>query len=89
MLSHPAIFLIGYLLVTFILAFVVLGPAVVFAVKLFARHMEKRYVDGVYLGAAVTGYGFMILHYLLYLRGYAMTDWTQVFGDIFYPPASF
>ena len=89
MLSHPVTFLVGYLVVTFAVSFVVLGPAVVFGVLLFRRRHERRYCQGVYLGAAVTGYGFMILHYLLYLRGYGVSDWSRLFSDIFYPPQHF
>jgi hypothetical protein len=89
MLSHPVTFLVGYLVVTFAVSFVVLGNAAVFGVLLFRRRHERRYFQGVYLGAAVTGYGFMILHYLLYLRGYAVSDWSRLFSDIFYPPQHF
>jgi len=89
MLSHPIIFLAGYLVVTFILAFAVLGPLVVFVLMLFRRRMEKRFTEGVYLGAVITAWGFMILHYLLYLRGYKITDFSRMFGDIFYPPQYF
>lgn len=89
MLSHPLTFLVGYLVVTFILAFAVLGPAVVFAVTMFVRRMEKRFTEGVYLGAAITAFGFMILHYLLYLRGYSISSFSRLFSDIFYPPQYF
>ena len=89
MLSHPITFLVGYVVVTFILSFVLIGPLVVFVSMMFRRKMEKRHTEGVYLGAAVTGFGFMILHYLLYLRGYVISDWSELFGDIFYPPRYF
>lgn len=89
MLSHPLTFLIGYLVVTFIVSFVVIGPLVVFVSMMFRRKMEKRYTEGVYLGAAVTSWAFMIAHYLLYLRGYAISDWSRLFGDIFYPSRYF
>jgi hypothetical protein len=89
MLSHPLTFLVGYLVVTFIVAFAALGPLAVFAVMMFVRRMEKRFTEGVYLGAAITAWGFMMLHYLLYLRGYGVSDFSRLFGDIFYPPQFF
>lgn len=89
MLSHPLTFLAGYLILTFIMAFVLFGPLVVFVTLLFRRKLEKRYTEGVYLGAAVTSYGFMILHYVLYLRGYRITEWSGLFKDVFYPPMYF
>jgi len=89
MLSHPLTFLVGYLVVTFIVAFAVLGPLVVFISMMFRRRMEKRFTEGVYLGAAITAWVFMILHYLLYLRGYGITDFSRLFRDIFYPPKYF
>ncbi|OQY05135.1 MAG: hypothetical protein B6I25_06125 [Planctomycetales bacterium 4572_13] len=89
MISHPLTFLVGYVLVTFILSFVVVGPLVVFMSILFRRRVEKRYTDGLYLGASATAFAFMILHYLLYLRGYGMTKWSTLFGDIFYPSRYF
>jgi hypothetical protein len=89
MLSHPMTFLVGYLVITFILSFAVLGPLVVFVSMAFRRRIEKRFTEGVYLGAAITAWGFMILHYLLYLRGYGVSDWSLLFGDIFYPPRYF
>ncbi len=46
MISHPLTFLVGYVLVTFILSFVVVGPLVVFMSILFSRRVEKRYTDG-------------------------------------------
>jgi hypothetical protein len=89
MLSHPLTFLVGYLVVTFILAFAGLGPLVVFISMTFRRRMEKRFTEGVYLGAAIAAWGFMILHYLLYLRGYGVSDWSRLFVEIFYPPKFF
>ena len=89
MLSHPLTFLIGYLVLAFIVSSVALGPLVVFGTMLFRRKMEKRHVEGVYLGATITAFAFMILHYLLYLRGYAVTDWSKLFTEIFYPPQYF
>jgi hypothetical protein len=89
MLSHPLTFLVGYLVMTFIVAFAVLGPGVMVVSMLFRRKLERRYTEGLYLGAAMTAYGFMILHYLLYLRGYRVTEWTRLFSDIFYPPTYF
>lgn len=89
MLSHPLTFLVGYLVVTFIVSFIVIGPLIVFVSMTFRRKMEKRYTEGVYLGAAVTGWAFMIIHYLLYLRNYAISDWSRLFGDIFYPSQYF
>lgn len=89
MLSHPMTFLVGYLVVTFIIAFAVLGPLVVFGSMAFCRRMDKRFTEGVYLGAAITAWGFMILHYLLYLRGYGVTDWSKLFIEVFYPPKFF
>ena len=89
MLSHPLTFLVGYLVVTFIVSFIAVGPLVVFVTMLFRRRAEKRFNEGLYLGAAVTGWAFMTLHYLLYLRGYCITDWSRLFGDIFYPPQFF
>ena len=89
MLSHPLTFLVGYIVVTFIISFALIGPLVVFVSLLFRRKMEKRHTEGVYLGAAVTGFGFMVLHYLLYLRCYGINDCSELFGDIFYPPRYF
>lgn len=89
MLSHPITFLVGYLVITFIIAFAVLGPLVVLGSMLFRRRMDKRFTEGVYLGGAIAAWGFMILHYLLYLRGYGVSDWSGLFGDIFYPPQYF
>jgi hypothetical protein len=89
MLSHPLTFLVGYVLVTLILSFVVVGPLVVFVSMLFRRRLEKRYAEGVYLGASVAAFAFMLLHYVLYLRNYAITDWSSLFSDIFYPSRYF
>ena len=89
MMSHPLTFLAGYLVVTFIISFIVAGSLAVFGIMLFRRKAEKRYNEGIYLGAAVTGWVFMILHYLLYLRGYYLTDWSKLIGDIFYPSRYF
>lgn len=89
MVSHPLTFLAGYLVITFIIAFVLLGPGVVFVSMLFRRKLERRFTEGIYFGAASMAYGFMILHYLLYLRGYRITHWPSVFKDVFYPPAYF
>jgi hypothetical protein len=89
MLSHPMTFLAGYLIMTFIIAFVIVGPGAVFVSMLFRRKLEKRFTDGIYLGAAVTAYGFMVLHYGLYLRGYRITHWPDLLKDVFYPPAYF
>ena len=89
MISHPLTFLIGYVLAVFIVSFVAIGPLVVFVSMLFRRRMDKRHTEGVYLGASATAFAFMILHYLLYLRGYGVTNWSRLFGDIFYPPQYF
>ena len=89
MLSHPLTFLIGYLVSIFIVSFLVVGPLGVFVSMLLRRRMEKRYTEGLYLGISTTSFGFMILHYLLYLRGYRITDWSTLLRDIFYPPAYF
>ena len=89
MMSHPLTFLVGYVLVTFILSFVAIGPLVVFVSMSFRRRMEKRYTEGIYLGASTTAFAFMTLHYLLYLRGYAITNWSRLFADIFYPSRYF
>jgi len=76
-------------LITFVIAFVVIGPLVVFISMLFRRRYDKRRSDGLYWGVAATAFAFMILHYLLYLRGYVITDFSAVFRDIFYPPQYF
>jgi hypothetical protein len=89
MLSHPLTFLVGYLVMTFIISFVALGPLVVFVTMLFRRKMEKRHTEGIYLGATITAFAFMVFHYLLYLRGYYISDWSKLFGDIFYPSRYF
>lgn len=89
MLSHPITFLAGYLVVTFILSFAVLGLLAAFISMAFERRMGKRYTEGIYLGAAMTAWGFMILHYLLYLRWYAITDWSKLFIEVFYPSRYF
>jgi len=89
MLSHPITFMGGYLVMTFITAFAALSPLVVFVSMVFRRRMERRFTEGLYLGAAITAWGFMILHYLLYLRGYGVNDWSRLFADIFYPPRYF
>lgn len=89
MLSHPLTFLIGYLVSTFIVSFLVVGPLGVFISMLFRRRIEKRYTQGLYMGISMTSFAFMILHYLLYLRGYRITDWSTLLRDIFYPPAYF
>ena len=88
-LSHPITFLVGYLVVTFILAFAVLGPLMTFILMLFRRRMERRFSQGLFLGASATAWAFMMLHYLLYLRGYGITDFSRLFHDIFYPPRYF
>ncbi len=89
MLSHPLTFLVGYVLATFIVSFVAIGPLVVFVSMLFRRRMEKRHTEGLYLGASATAFAFMILHYLLYLRGYKISDWSKLVIDIFYPSRYF
>ena len=89
MLSHPLTFLIGYLVATFIVSFLVVGPLGVFISMLFRRRVEKRYTQGLHMGISMTSFAFMTLHYLLYLRGYAVTDWSSLLKDIFYPPACF
>ena len=89
MLSHPLTFLVGYLVITFIVSFLVVGPLGVFISMLFRHRIEKRYTQGLYMGISMTSFGFMILHYLLYLRGYRITDWSTLLRDIFYPPAYF
>lgn len=89
MLSHPLTFLVGYLVVTFIVSFAVIGPLVVFVLMVFRRRREKRFNEGLYLGASVVAFAFMVLHYLLYLRGYCIGNGSTVFRDIFYPPQYF
>ncbi len=89
MLSHPLTFLVGYLGVALLVSFFALGPLGVFVLMLTHRRLNRRYVTGVYWGISATAFGFMILHYLLYLRGYGVTDWSALFGDIFYPPQYF
>jgi hypothetical protein len=89
MVSHPLTFLVGYLVATFIVSFLVVGPLGVFFSMLFRRRMEKRYSEGFYLGISTTSFGFMIFHYLLYLRGYRVTEWSSIVKDIFYPPTYF
>ena len=89
MLSHPLTFLVGYLVATFIVSFLVVGPLGVFVSMLCRRRHEKRHAEGLYLGVSMTSFAFMTLHYLLYLRGYAITDGSTLLKDIFYPPAYF
>ena len=89
MLSHPLTFLIGYLIATFIVSFLVVGTLGVFISMLFRRRIEKRYTQGLYMGISMTLFAFMLLHYPLYLRGYAFTDWSSLLKEIFYPPAYF
>lgn len=89
MLSHPMTFLVGYLVITFILSFLGVGPLVVFVSMMFRRKLEHLYTRGVWLGASITSFGFMILHYLLYLRGYRISGFSRLFHDIFYPPQYF
>ncbi|MHC5096670.1 MAG: hypothetical protein ACYSOL_00865, partial [Planctomycetota bacterium] len=83
MVSHPLTFLVGYLVATFIVSFLVVGPLGVFISMLFRRRMEKCYTQGLYMGISMTSFAFMILHYLLYLCGYAVTDWSSLLKDIF------
>ncbi|MEN8127268.1 MAG: hypothetical protein ABFR90_05615 [Planctomycetota bacterium] len=89
MLSHPLTFLIGYLVMTFIVSFAMLGPLAAFVSLPFRRKLEKHYTRGFYLGTAITAFAFMALHYALYLRGYRVTDWSRLFREIFYPPQYF
>ena len=89
MLSHPLTFLIGYLVSTFIVSFLVVGTLGVFISMLFRRRIEKRYTQGLYMGISMTSFAFMTLHYLLHLRGYDVTDWSSLLKEIFYPPAYF
>jgi hypothetical protein len=70
-------------------SFFVIGPLVVFVSMLFRRRMGKRFNEGLYWGASIASFSFMILHYLLYLRGYSITDWSTLLMDIFYPPQYF
>jgi hypothetical protein len=86
MISHPLSFLCGYVVISAVLSFVVVGPLAVFVSMLFNRRLERRYIEGIWLGASKTSLFFMILHYILYLRGYGITNWSRLFGDIFYPP---
>lgn len=89
MLSHPLTFLIGYLFVSFAVSFLMLGPLVSFVFILFSKRHDKRYSEGLYLGSSSASFAFMVLHYLLYLRGYSITNGSTLFKDIFYPPSSF
>lgn len=89
MLSHPLTFLVGYVLIATFLSFVLIGPLVVFVSMVFRRRTEKRFNEGLYLGASIVAFAFMLLHYLLYLRGYHVGSWSTLFGDIFYPPRYF
>ena len=89
MLSHPLTFLVGYVLIAAILSVVIIGPLAVFVSMALRRRTEKRFNEGLYLGASIAVFAFMLLHYLLYLRGYAVTDWSSLLKDIFYPPAYF
>ena len=89
MLTHPMTFLIGYLVVTFIISSMAAGPLVVFVSMLFRRKSEHLYTKGVWLGASITAWAFMILHYLLYLRGYRISSFSRLFRDVFYPPQYF
>ena len=89
MMSHPLTFLVGYVLVTFAVSFIAVGPLAVFALTIFRRRSEKRYAEGFYLGASATAFAFMILHYALYLRGYGITKWSKLITDIFYPSRYF
>ena len=83
MLSHPLTFLIGYLIATFIVSFLVVGTLGVFISMLFRRRIEKRYTQGLYMGISMTSFAFMTLHYLLHLRGYSITNWSSLLKDIF------
>ena len=59
MLSHPLTFLIGYLIATFIVSFLVVGPLGVFISMLFRRRIEKRYTQGIYVGISMTLFVFL------------------------------
>ena len=39
-----------------------------------------------WLGVLATSFFFMVLHYLLYLRGYVINDYSCLFYELFYPP---
>ena len=81
MLSHPITFLVGYILITFILSFVVVGPLVVFVSMFFRRRMEKRFNEAFYWGASVTAFGFIKrLHELIegcVCCGSSMCGWVD------------
>ena len=89
MLTHPITFLAGYLVGAFVLSFAAVGPLAVFISMLPHPRLDKRRNRGLYLGAAATAFAFMVLHYLLYLRGYRLGDWSALLHDIFYPPRYF
>ncbi|MCI0499428.1 MAG: hypothetical protein L0Y36_07085 [Planctomycetales bacterium] len=90
MLSHPLTFLVGYIAVSVLLSCGVIGPLVALGVQaLPRRRFDRRHQTGLWVGASVTSFGFMVLHYLLYLRGHGVTDWSALWGDIFYPPQVF
>lgn len=57
--SHPLTFLIGYLIATFIVSFLVVGPLGVFISMLFRRRIEKRYTQGLYMGISMTSFVFL------------------------------
>lgn len=90
MLSHPLTFLVGYIAGSLALSFGVLGPIVALAAQaLPKRRFDRRHQKGLWIGASVTSFFFMMLHYLLYLRGYGVTDWSALWREIFYPPRGF
>ncbi len=87
MISHPITFLVGYLLVGLALSFGILGPVVMFLVKFLSRRtFDEKYIKGVYIGGSVAGFLFIILHYVLYLWGYRISDWSRIIHDAFYSP---
>lgn len=90
MLSHPLTFLAGYLMGAIALSFGVIGPlAALGAEALLGRRADRDYQKGLRAGISGTCLAFMVLHYLLYLRGYGLTDWSALWSDLFYPPLVF
>ena len=87
MLSNPMTFLVGYMLVNLVLSFGVAGPLVMFGVKFLSRRtFNERYISGIYFGASVTSFLFIILHYVLYLWGYRINNLSDIIHDAFYSP---
>ncbi|HOK95768.1 MAG TPA: hypothetical protein PK052_00630 [Anaerohalosphaeraceae bacterium] len=90
MLSHPLTFLTGYLAGAFALSFGIIGPLAALAAEFFGgRRTDRQYLKGLRAGISGTCLAFIVLHYLLYLRGYGITDWSAVWSDLFYPPSVF